>query len=226
MANKFLILAAIVGLAIFAKLDADWLTYFAPAAGDFGGKVVWITGASSGIGASLARDLCRQGARVVLSARRADQLNEVARSCAGSAYEPFVLPLDVTDFEAQKAAFDAVMKKFGRLDSLVLNAGAKFAIYCYFVMLHIVDYLCLYLLFVALSPGRSQSVVAWNTTLQNSRDLFELNFFAVINLAKMVTPTFIAQNSGQFVVMSSISGRLGTPVGSTYSATKFALVRK
>jgi short-subunit dehydrogenase len=72
--------------------------------------------------------------------------------------------------------------------------------------------------------GRSQSVVAWNTTLQNSRDLFELNFFSVINLARMVTPTFIAQNSGQFVVVSSISGRLGTPVGSTYSATKFALV--
>jgi NADP-dependent 3-hydroxy acid dehydrogenase YdfG len=123
MFGKLLLAAVVIGLAIFAKLDADWLTYFSPAAGDFGGKVVWITGASSGIGASLAKDLCRQGARVVLSARRVEQLNAVSRSCAGSAYEPFVLPLDVTDFDAQKTAFDTILKKFGRIDSLVLNAG-------------------------------------------------------------------------------------------------------
>jgi NADP-dependent 3-hydroxy acid dehydrogenase YdfG len=121
--RKLVFFSVAIGLAVFSKLDADWSTFFSTPAGDFGGKVVWITGASSGIGASLAKDLCRKGARVVLSARRLDKLNEVASSCAGSAYEPFVLPLDVTDLDAQKNAFDTVLKKFGRLDSVVLNAG-------------------------------------------------------------------------------------------------------
>ncbi|CAM9191904.1 unnamed protein product, partial [Ectocarpus fasciculatus] len=159
---------------------------------DFNGKVVWITGASSGIGASLARDLSRNGAQVVISARRADALQEVALSCTGQ-LKPFVLPLDVTDHEAQQAALDTIISKFGRLDTLVLNAG------------------------------RSQRAVAADTSFEDTKSLFDLNVFAVIHLAKITLPHFLERQSGQFVVVSSVSGFLGTPIGSSYSATKFAL---
>ena len=181
-------------VVLFACMDADWITYLYPAAGDFQGQVVWITGASSGIGASLAKDLCRQGAQVILSARREDKLREVATSCAGARYEPFVLPLDVTDYNLQKMALQEVLSKYGRLDSVVLNAG------------------------------RSQRAVAAETPFTATKDLFELNVFSVIHLAKLILPHFLEAKKGQFVVVSSVSGFLATPIGSSYSATKFALV--
>ena len=120
-----LILVAI-GLAIFCGLDADPVLFFSPETGAFDGQVIWITGASSGIGAALAKELVKHGAQVILSARRAEQLRTVANSCVGK-LAPVVLPLDVTDFPAQQAAFDVIMKRFGRIDSVILNAGANFA---------------------------------------------------------------------------------------------------
>ena len=74
--------------------------------------------------------------------------------------------------------------------------------------------------------GRSQRNTAEDTSLAETRQLFELNFFSVVNLAKIVLPVFLTQKSGQFVVISSVSGKLGTPIGSSYSGTKFALVSK
>lgn len=191
-----MVLAALLCLAIslFSLMDADLLGYLYPAAGDFNGKVVWITGASSGIGASLARDLTRKGAQVIISARRADALREVAATCSGP-HRPVVLPLDVTDHSAQKAALNEILNQFGRIDSVVLNAG------------------------------RSQRSIAADTSFEDTKSLFDLNVFAVIHLAKIVLPAFLSQKSGQFVVVSSVSGFLGTPIGSSYSATKFALVR-
>jgi NADP-dependent 3-hydroxy acid dehydrogenase YdfG len=187
--------AAAAATAFFAQMDADWVTYlYPPAPADgFSGKIVWITGASSGIGASLARDLARSGAQVVISARRAEELQRVAESCAGER-RPYVLPLDVTDYEAQKEALAEILAKFGRIDSVVLNAG------------------------------RSQRATAADTAIEDTKSLFDLNFFSVIHLTKLVLPHFLAQKGGQFVVVSSVSGFLGTPVGSSYSATKFALV--
>ncbi len=120
---------------IFFRLDSDVYLYFSKAAGDFDGKVVWITGASSGIGASLARDLAGRGARVVISARRTEQLNEVAVSCTGK-HKPLVIPFDVTDFEAQQSAFQKIMSSYGRIDSIVLNAGC-------FTFIHVLLILCI-----------------------------------------------------------------------------------
>jgi short-subunit dehydrogenase len=82
------------------------------------GKRVWITGASSGIGAALARELVMRGARVAVSARRIDRLEDV------SAGRMLVVPLDVTDTDAVQRAADEVDEAFGGIDIAVMNAGA------------------------------------------------------------------------------------------------------
>lgn len=88
----------------------------------FKDQVIWITGASSGIGEAVAILFAGQGAKLVLSARREDELNRVADRCKGAG-SVMVLPLDVTDEAAQDAAVKAVMAQFGRIDLLFNNAG-------------------------------------------------------------------------------------------------------
>ncbi len=79
---------------------------------------VWITGASSGIGAALAKELVQRGAQVAISARREDRLEEVSEG------RMLVVPLDVTDSDAVLAAAETVRGEFGDIDTVVLNAGA------------------------------------------------------------------------------------------------------
>ena len=88
----------------------------------FAQQVVWITGASSGIGEALAVAFAREGAQVVLSSRREDELERVAERCAGGP-RPFVLPLDLTRPQEFAPAAAAVQTRFGRLDVLVNNGG-------------------------------------------------------------------------------------------------------
>ncbi|HEX4870458.1 MAG TPA: SDR family oxidoreductase [Moraxellaceae bacterium] len=85
-------------------------------------KVVWITGASSGIGEGLAHEFARQGARLVLSARRADALEAVRQACA-QPERHLVLPMDMTDIDRLPVLVGDVLAKFGRIDVLVNNAG-------------------------------------------------------------------------------------------------------
>ena len=84
-------------------------------------KVAWITGASSGLGAALAQEMARDGWRVVVSARRADALDEVCRASAGVVR---ALPLDVTDAAAAAAAIDEIETDHGPIGQAVLNAGS------------------------------------------------------------------------------------------------------
>ena len=88
----------------------------------FADRVIWITGASSGIGEGLAGAFHREGARLILSARREDQLERVKAACTGAG-EILIAPFDVTDDAARVAAVDDVLKHFGRIDMLVNNAG-------------------------------------------------------------------------------------------------------
>jgi dehydrogenase/reductase SDR family member 7B len=86
----------------------------------FENKVVWITGASSGIGAALAEAFAREGAKLVLSARRRAELEQVAAKVGG---ESFVLPLDLAQADSFPAAVTAVLERFQRIDVLVHNGG-------------------------------------------------------------------------------------------------------
>ncbi|HMQ89509.1 MAG TPA: SDR family oxidoreductase [Flavilitoribacter sp.] len=89
---------------------------------DFKNKVVWITGASSGIGEYLAYAFAEKGARLILSARNAQELERVKNQCADPG-SVMTLPLDVADFNRIPGAADEAVARFGRLDLLINNAG-------------------------------------------------------------------------------------------------------
>ena len=159
----------------------------------FADKTVWITGASSGIGEALAYAFAREGACLVLSARRAGELNRVAQKPGLSSDRILVLPLDAEKPEAFETHVQTVLGKFGRIDVLALNAGI------------------------------SQRSFAQETTLAVDRRVMEVNYFGVVGLAKAVLPVFSGQRGGHFLVTSSVVGYIGTPMRSAYAASKHAL---
>ena len=196
--THMLFVAVSVGfMAFFFTSDCDMALYVLPFSNTsktFNGKVVWVTGASSGIGASLAKDFTVRGAEVIVSARRVAELEAIAKECTAlGAKSVKVLPLDVLDHTAQQAAYDQIISEFGHVDTLVLN------------------------------PGRTQRALALDTTIESTRALFDLNFLSFVSLAKIVIPDMLKRGGGSITVISSISGKMGTPVSSTYSATKYAL---
>lgn len=155
-------------------------------------KRVWITGASSGIGEALAGAFARVGARLVLSARREEELERVRRGLP-RADEHRVVAFDMADPEAVEAAAREVLAAGERLDVLVLNAGI------------------------------TQRALARDTALAVDRRLFEVNFFGPVALTKAVLPALRAQGGGRLVVVSSLVGKIGTPLRSGYAASKHAL---
>lgn len=159
----------------------------------FKDKIVWITGASSGIGEALTHEFTRQGAKLVLSARREDELKRVARQTGLPDTQILILPLDAEKPDTFEGNVQTVVRTFGRIDLLVLNAGV------------------------------SQRSLVLATDLSVDRRIMEINYFGVIGLAKRVLPVFTTQQSGHFVVTSSVVGYIGTPMRSAYAASKHAL---
>jgi short-subunit dehydrogenase len=159
----------------------------------FKDKVVWITGASSGIGEALALELAKQGARLILSARRKDELERVGKKTGLPDFDLMILPFDLSDTSNASSLAALVMNKFGRIDILVNNGGM------------------------------SQRSLAMETTEQIDRLLMEVNYFAYVNLTKAVLPYMKRQKSGHIVVVSSIAGKFGFYLRSSYSAAKHAL---
>lgn len=90
--------------------------------GRFAGKVVWVTGASAGIGAALARAFAKEGARLILSGRRAQALAETCQACGGSEVA-FILPLDLAELDILPDRAREAEQAFGPVDVLVNNAG-------------------------------------------------------------------------------------------------------
>lgn len=159
-------------------------------------KVIWITGASSGIGEALAFALAKDGAKLILSARREDELKRVAdavHKAVPSSEKPFVLPLDLTDTSTFEQKKNEAIKHFGRVDVLINNGGV------------------------------SQRSLAKDTTLEVDRKLFDVNFFGTLGLTKVLLPYFIQQKSGLFVTITSAVGKFGSPWRSGYAASKHAL---
>ena len=156
-------------------------------------KVVWITGASSGIGEELAYSFAREGAYLVLSARNKVKLEEVKNNCLKTTSKCWVQPIDLLRIEELEKIVPEVIKLTGRIDLLVNNAG------------------------------RSQRSWARETPLEIDRNIMELNFFSVVALTKLVLPQMLKNGSGHIIVISSISGKLGFPMRTAYAASKHAI---
>lgn len=157
-------------------------------------KVVWITGASSGIGEALVYELTKAGAKLILSARRKEELERVKGNCP-EAQQSFIkiLPLDLVHTDTLSLATEAAVQFFGHVDILINNGGI------------------------------SQRSLAKDTLLKVDRQLMEVNFFGTIALTKALLPHFIKRKQGHFVVITSVTGIVGTPYRSAYSASKHAL---
>jgi len=156
-------------------------------------KVVWITGASSGIGEALVYVLAKEGAKLVVSARRENELKRVVAHSKLDDEHVFILPLDLEHTHNINEKVRQVIEKFGQIDVLINNSG----------MGH-----------------RTKAV---NTSTEIDRKVMEINFFGTINLTKAVAKQMQKQQSGKLVVISSIMGKYGMPLYSTYSASKHAL---
>ena len=159
----------------------------------FKDKVIWITGASSGIGEALAIELAKSEARLILSARRADELKRVGTLTKLPDLDLMILPFDLSDTSKASSFAAQVINKFGRIDILINNGG------------------------------QSQRCEAIQTDEPTERKLFEVNYFSAVNLSKAVLPYMIRQKGGQIVVISSIAGKFGFYLRSSYSAAKHAL---
>lgn len=159
---------------------------------DFTNKTVWITGASSGIGEALVHAFDKSKANIVISSRRADELEKVKNNCSDK-NRIFVLPLDLEKSDEFNSLTQKVIEKFGRIDILVNNGGI------------------------------SQRANAIETSLETDRKIMEVNFFGNIAIVKAVLPQMKKQGGGKIVVMSSIAGKFGFYLRSTYSASKHAL---
>ncbi len=158
----------------------------------FEDKVVWITGASSGIGEALALELAADGARLIVSARRRELLDALAARCSDPSVVS-VLPMDVAETERAGEHVKDAVSRFGRVDVMVHNAGI----------------------------GQRSLIVA--TPLEVDRRIMEVNYFGVVALTRALLPEMMLKGGGQFVVISSLAGYVGTPYRSTYSASKHAL---
>jgi short-subunit dehydrogenase len=161
----------------------------------FSGKVVWITGASSGIGEALAYALSAQGARLILSARRMEEMERVRAHCDSQnmgAHQHVVLPLDLAQLDAE-AAVQQAFTQVSVVDILIHSAGV------------------------------SQRASAVETSLAVDRRIMEINYFGAVALTKALLPSMLARKSGHLVVISSLSGKISTPRRSAYAASKHAL---
>jgi NADP-dependent 3-hydroxy acid dehydrogenase YdfG len=156
-------------------------------------KVVLVTGASSGIGDATARRLAADGHVVVAGARRTDRLRALAEDVRRRGGEIEVAALDVTDALSVRSFVDAAVRRYGRADVLVNNAGV-----------------------MALSRLTDLRVDEWDR-------MIDVNLRGVLNGIAAVLPHMAERQEGHIVTVSSVSGRRVDPTAAVYSATKFAV---
>jgi NADP-dependent 3-hydroxy acid dehydrogenase YdfG len=157
------------------------------------GKVVVITGASSGLGEATARHLAALGAAVVLGARRADRIEALAGEIAQSGGKASAVATDVTDAAQVQRLVDAGVAQFGRIDVMLNNAG---------LMPH--------------SPLERRKIADWERTI-------DVNIKGVLYGIAAALPQMQRQHSGHFINVSSVAGHKVRPAGAVYSATKTAV---
>jgi len=158
---------------------------------NFSGKVVWLTGASSGAGEALVYAFAKSGAKIIVSARRESELLRVKQN-AGTA-EIKILTLDLEKHDELPTKASEALSMFGHIDILYHNGGI------------------------------SQRSLAKDTVIEVDKRLMNINYFGAVILTKAVLASMLTRKSGHIVVMSSLTGKFGTPLRSAYSASKHAL---
>ena len=156
--------------------------------------VVWITGASQGIGKALALAMAEQGMHVVASARSLEALEQLANQSQNLPGRIEALPLDVTDLSAVIRAVEKIVETHGRIDQAILNAGTFFP--------------------MKGSDFRAQTV----------RDQYEVNVIGVCNCLEPAIAAMKKQGSGLIALNASLSGYRGLPQASAYGSSKAALI--
>lgn len=154
-------------------------------------KVVFLTGASSGIGEALALAIAKRGATLGLAARRRELLDDLADRCRRFEVKVRVFPLDVTDEEALYEAAEEMRAEFGRIDILIANAGIG---------------------------GNDEETRAY--TPRAVRKVIDTNLIGAVNAVHAVAPQMAERGSGHLVAVSSLAGFRGLPKSAAYSASK------
>ena len=157
------------------------------------GKIVVITGASSGLGEAAARFLSAEGATVVLGARRIDRIQALANELNQSGRKALAIATDVTRFDHVKKLVDDAVRSYGRIDVMLNNAG---------VMLH--------------SPLERLKLEDWD-------QMIDINIKGVMYGIAAALPHMKQQKSGHFINVSSVAGHKIRPNGTVYAATKHAV---
>lgn len=158
------------------------------------GRLVWLIGASSGIGAALASELVSAGYRIAVSARRAERLSALGVGLAAAEDAFAVFPVDVTDEAAVRVCVDAIEAQMGPIDIAIFNAG---------------DY----------TP---MALEAFDTQL--FRQLMDVNYMGAVNCLAALLPVMIPRGTGQILVTASVAGYSGLPLAAPYSASKAAAI--
>ncbi len=159
----------------------------------YSGLTALVTGASSGIGRLLALGLAQRGARVVLVARRQDELEAAASEISAQSGEAMVLPCDVADADQVSAAARDALQNFGAIDILVNNAGY----------------------------GGHRTFLEWD--LADMERMMRVNYFGALYFTKALLPQMVERKRGWLVFMSSVTGRIASPGKTAYAASKFAM---
>lgn len=159
------------------------------------GKIIWITGASSGIGEALTYAYAMRGAKVVISARRADELNRVRQNCGDRAKDVFLLPLDLSQMKDVGFIYAQAKQLAGGAPDVLINNGG---------MGHLGHALQM--------PERIE------------RQVMEVNFWSHVAITKAVLPDMLTRKSGTIVAISSILGHFGSPGLAAYAASKHAVL--
>ena len=156
-------------------------------------KTIWLTGASSGIGEALAKQLATIDCKLVISARRAEVLQELSDALSPCAAEVCVAPLDITEKQQLTSQFEQIIERVGPIDLLIANAGT-----------HI-----------------PTQVEVFDSEQYDF--LMQVNYSGALRCLELVLPSMIERRSGHIVGVSSVAGYRGLPRAAAYGASKAAL---
>lgn len=158
------------------------------------GKVILITGATSGIGEGCARKFASMGANLILNGRNVEKLNQLKQELNALGVEVLTLPFDVRDRQAMRTAVDSLQGQWQHIDVLINNAG----------------------LVIGVDKEFEGNLEEWDVVI-------DTNIKALLAMTRMIVPGMVARGHGHIINIGSIAGDAAYPGGSVYCATKAAV---